>query len=656
MTIQSFPPLPLVLAGPLLRLVEPHRLVLWLAVREPVAVRVVLDCGAGDGWALWVAPGEAGCRCISAGEGLHYLLLELALEPALPVGSLIGYGLWLRPLADPQGEWQGWDSWAADLCYPGREMPCFRVPERIDALLHGSCRKPHHAPGDGLAQADRLLGRILDAGDGDADLPAWPSLLVLSGDQIYADDVAGPMLRAIHQLIGRLGLPDEPLPGTDAGPLASAADMYAHPRGYYGRETLLPRREGRRDLIDILFGGVEKPIFTSDTAHNHLITLGEVLAMYLLVWSPACWAGVDLRPPSGLGDAALRQYAEERVAVEEFAGYLSAVRRVLAHLPTAMIFDDHDITDDWNLSREWEDVVYGQPFSRRVIGNALIGYLINQAWGNRPETFGDAVMERLSEVLTAPGGEGHDACIEELLRFEQWHYEWCTTPPLVVIDSRTRRWRSESSAERPSGLMDWEALTDLQHRLRDLPAVLLVSPAPIFGVKLIEAIQRVFTWFGKPLMVDAENWMAHPGAAAVIINIFRHRKTPERFVILSGDVHYSFVYDVELRGRGHSPRIWQICSSGLRNEFPPRLLTTLDHLNRWLYSPRSPLNWFTLRRRMRVSPRKPEGTPHGRRLLEGSSIGLVELDEMGAPWRIRELLADGRLAEFSRREAESRWE
>ena len=29
---------------------------------------------------------------------------------------------------------------------------------------------------------------------------------MMSGDQVYADDVAGPTLRAIHALIERLGL------------------------------------------------------------------------------------------------------------------------------------------------------------------------------------------------------------------------------------------------------------------------------------------------------------------------------------------------------------------------------------------------------------------------------------------------------------------
>jgi hypothetical protein len=59
---------------------------------------------------------------------------------------------------------------------------------------------------------------------------------------------------------------------------------------------------------------------------------------------------------------------------------------------------------------------------------------------------------------------------------------------------------------------------------------------------------------------------------------------------------------------------------------------------------------------MRVIPRKPEGTAHGRRLLNGSGVGLVELDEQGVPWRIRQILHQGRFVGFSRRDAESHWD
>lgn len=647
----------------MLRRVEARRIALWLASSRPVRPRITLHPGTGAPIRLEPAPGSAACRVLRAGERLHYLLLDLALDEDLPAGCWIGYQLELTATDDPGAGWLDWTDWARDLCYPGRDMPGFVFAPRVAALLHGSCRRPHHDGGDGLVRVDRLLAELIDKDAMDAEpapgtdgLPGWPSALVMTGDQIYADDVAGPMLRAIHALIARLGLPVERLAGVEEAGVHDADDLYRHPACYYRRETLLPRHKRNYALIEVLFGGVEKPVFTSASAHNHLITLAEVLAMYLLAWSPAAWTGLQFDPPAHLGEDDARLYARERTAIEAFVAELPAVRRALAHVPVAMIFDDHDITDDWNLSREWEEIAYEHPFSRRVIGNALLAYAVNQAWGNRPEAFDDALFDLVRHSLAAPGQATHEACIAALLHFEDWHYTWPTTPPLVVIDTRTRRWRSETAARRPSGLMDWESLTDLQHVLRDLPAVLLVSPAPIFGVKLIEAIQRVFTWFGHPLMVDAENWMAHPGSAQVILNIFRHRRTPQHFVVLSGDVHYSFVYDVELRGRVRGPDIWQICSSGVRNEFPPRLLAVLDRLNRWLYSPRSLLNWFTRRRHMRVIPRRPEGVAAGRRLLNGSGIGLVELDAEGVPWCIRELLADGHTLAFTREEDASRWD
>jgi hypothetical protein len=204
-----------------------------------------------------------------------------------------------------------------------------------------------------------------------------------------------------------------------------------------------------------------------------------------------------------------------------------------------------------------------------------------------------------------------------------------TQSGVISLDTGTQRWRSESNANKPSGLMDWEALSLLQQSLIDQPDIILVSPAPIYGVKMIETIQRFFTFLGFPLMVDAENWMAHSGTANVMLNIFRHKKTPPHFIILSGDVHYSFFYEITHRFRRNKSRIFQITASGIKNQFPTKLLNILESLNRYLYGVYSPLNWFTKRRHMKVCVRKPQRNKNkkvsNKTLVNRSAIGLITI-------------------------------
>ncbi|WP_439860216.1 alkaline phosphatase D family protein [Pseudomonas sp. MBLB4136] len=634
MSATANPPLPPVLAGPLLRRLQPERLVLWLVGSRALSLRLQLSYGEQG-----QAPeqrdhvlDDSQCRVLQVGEHAFVHLIDLQLDSPLPCNVRIDYDLLI---AGDHGPAQSIAEWAPHLLYEGAARPNFVLRARLDQLLHGSCRKPHHPAADGLLCADRLLAQAHEP-------EQRPALLLMSGDQIYADDVSGPMLRAIHQLIERLGLFGERLEGA----LVEDSDaLYAHEVGYYQRAELLPALEHNDSLRERFFGGVKKPIFTTSSADNHLVTLAEMLAMYLLVWSPTPWTLLGSHRPQ-LDAERARRYESERQHVEDFRDGLDRVARALAHLPSLMIFDDHDVTDDWNLSAQWEETAYGHAFSKRIIGNALIAYLLCQGWGNDPQPFAEA-LQRIEAMSAARDGRNHldsgaqDALIDSLLRFHHWHYVLPSEPALLVLDTRTRRWRSERKRKRPSGLMDWEALCELQQALLDHRAAIIVSPAPIFGVKLIEAVQRLFTWIGHPLMVDAENWMAHRGAAQVILNIFRHSRTPGCYVVLSGDVHYSFVYQVLIRHRKSAPHIWQITSSGLKNEFPPRLLDWFDRLNRWLYSPRSPLNWLTKRRRMRVVPRIPSRSKAGERLWNGAGLGQVLFDEQGQPKEIIQLNADG---------------
>ncbi|MBB3104485.1 alkaline phosphatase D family protein [Azomonas macrocytogenes] len=624
--------LPPVLSGPLLRRLEASRLVLWLVGSRQLraTLQLIYEDSESGSTELNLPLDASCCRYIPIGQHAWVHLIEISLESKLPTNVYIHYDLLIEgagSIAD----------WAPHLLYPGQSKPSFVRRDRHDHLLHGSCRKPHCPSKDGLGQVDALLGSTLDRPQ---DRPA---LLILSGDQIYADDVAGPLLVAIHRLIECLGLYGETLEGAEVD---SSDALYVHPKTYYRREELLPDYTANEELRERFFGGVRKPIFTTASAANHLITLAEIMAMYLLVWSPTPWRLIEPIIPANLPQEKLEHYRSQETIIRSFAHDLPQAARAMAQIPCLMIFDDHDVTDDWNLSARWEDNVYNHPFSRRIVGNALLAYLLCQGWGNAPEYFGE-LLEHTQALLAHRDARqylplaSHDRIIDRLLAFKHWHYRIAGQPSLIVLDTRTRRWHHERQRIQPSGLLDWEALCELQTELIDEKSVVIVSPAPMFGVKLIEAVQRIFTWAGHPLMVDAENWMAHRGAAQVMLNIFRHSRTPANYVILSGDVHYSFTYEILIRHRDAGPRIWQITSSGIKNQFPENLLNWFDRLNRWLYSPRSPLNIFTKRRRMQVTPRIPSRSKHGERLWNSAGIGQVYLDEQGRPTQIRQLNADG---------------
>ncbi|SPJ33868.1 hypothetical protein [Kushneria phyllosphaerae] len=623
--------LPEVIAGPMLRRLLPERMTLWLVASKALALTLVLERSGKRSVRLPLDHQQ--CHQLRIGEHAVVHMIDVALCPTLDEGEIFHYDL----LIESEGQYRGIADWAPQLCHDGENLLTVRHAMTLASIAHGSCRRPHHDAPDGLARLDRQLH------DQRATPEKWPSLLMMSGDQIYADDVAGPMLLAINALVARLGLYHERF---ESAEISDSRTLLQDP-WLYQRNRLLPATAENRLLQRYFFRGKKKPIFTAAGADNHLISLSEILAMYLLVWSPIAWQLIDIKTPA-LEDKAAARFEKEHQALEHFIDELPAVRRVLAHLPTWMIFDDHDVTDDWNLTAQWEEAALGHPFSRRIMGNAMIGYLICQGWGNAPEHFEVDLMAHLQTSLHTREERDHDALIDALLDFDHWHYTLPTRPAMVILDTRTRRWHNERAPHKPSGLMDWEALTELQQELMGHDAVIMVSAAPVFGVKLIETVQRVFVWLNHPLLVDAENWMSHRGAAHVMLNIFRHRHTPKNFTVLSGDVHYSFAYDVQLRGQHQRPSIWQVTSSGIRNEFPNTLLNVLDRINRWLFAARSPVNWLTKRRHMRIKPRQPDNRSPGERLVNKAGIGLLHLDDQGRPREIIQLGGNNHDVRFER--------
>ncbi|MGO1297697.1 MAG: alkaline phosphatase family protein [Vibrio sp.] len=604
---------PLLLAGPILRQCTATSVVIWLATSQPLAGTVTLSHHHPSKQLITLSFDEV--QQYQVGEHAWVSLIELTGEFATDqiycyhINTQYGSLVELYPSLLAEDETQ----------------LTFYLSGRADHILHGSCRNPHDPCRDALLTVSQSLVKTAPQDR--------PDLIMMSGDQIYADHVAGAMLAAIHTVIDKLGLYNEALP---EALVADADALYDHPLCYFHRDQILPRFDPNGTVLNTR---QPKPIFTSTDNENHLITFGEFTAMYLLVWSKVLWQQYDLinvhqhhkhGAYQQLSKVHQDEWLSERTILTEFIDGLPALQSMMAHIPIYMIFDDHDVTDDWNLTDGWEYASQTHPFSRRIIGNALLSYWFFQGWGNAPHAFDDTFHHYVTRYCQSPDNTQQNALIDHVHEFKQWHYITDTSPSMVVLDTRTRRWRSESNVNRPSGLMDWEALMELQQAIENKDKVIIVSAAPMFGVKFIEALQRVMTWLGKPLMVDAENWMAHPGCANALMNIFTHSRTPSNYVILSGDVHYSFAYDIKLRSRNSSPNIFQITCSGFKNQFPEPLLTLCDYADAILYSPHSPLNKLTKRKRLEIRKRHPSGKTF-RHLYNHTAVGVLKLADSGKP-------------------------
>ncbi|MCG3845908.1 alkaline phosphatase D family protein [Photobacterium damselae] len=623
--------LPLVVAGPILRKVTADSLNFWLVTTEALVGEVQIY-HSDEPEAFYRTEIDLKDQ-IQVGEKAWIVLLQLS--GTFPLDEPLEY-----EIITQQG---AISSLLPQLLYPQEQRLSFVIHSRADYVLHGSCRNPHYPGPDSLVAADN---KIMNQA-----IKERPCLLMMSGDQIYADHVAGPMLVAIMQVIEILGLHSEEFHQSAVSDIQA---LYLRPDNLYGREGLLPHYIDEYSLLSKLFPNRSSPIFSSRECENHLISLAEFIAMYLLVWSPILWEFIELDSleqqnfvinGEQLNEKYQQKWRCEKTTITDFVQGLPQVQRLFSHIPTYMIFDDHDITDDWNLTVGWEHAAYSNLFSRQIIGNGLIAYWLCQGWGNAPEYFGDEFQLPIRCYFANPTYENQSILIDQLYRFERWHYTIEIKPKVVVLDTRTRRWRSESKMNKPSGLMDWEALMEFQQELLHQESVIIVSAAPMFGVKFIEMLQRMMTALGQPLLIDAENWMAHPGSANSLISIFTHTKTPTNFVILSGDVHYSFAYDIKLRFRRNSPNIYQITCSGFKNEFPNGLLRFCDLMDRLLYSPHSPLNLFTKRKRLKIEKRDPDVNGH-HRLINQCSIGELHLDSKGQPSSISILTGEGKTISF----------
>jgi len=433
--------------GPILRRTQPDLVTICLATYGAMDLRFsVRERGAP----AWLAHDD-GPLVVQATPVLTFHFAHIRPTHALPTGVLLEYGIGVK---GPGGvDYAPFEAVVrADLLsYRGNALPTF-VLQSSGAPLHvlyGSCRKIHDAKGgktDTLASGDAVVERAF------ASASRRPTVLCLGGDQIYADDVHDIVRQEIAVLSLRLqaGVREE---------LPDAATM-----GAGGRERFLKRYAK----------------FTSDDLMNHVARFSEYLALYGLMWNGRNWR---------------RQYRE----LEHFTKTLPSARRLLANVPTYMIFDDHDVTDDWNLDLRWYEAVKRAPLGKRIVANALMAYWLCQGYGNDPDGFGPLLTKELAQLIEKRMKRYGDA-EERFWKLDRWEFATPTTPFVYFLDTRTQRGArndppgTEKGA--PAYLKSRDSWTATMSRLEPMlrrqgPSVplVLVSAAPVFGFRWVEALQ-----------------------------------------------------------------------------------------------------------------------------------------------------------------------
>jgi hypothetical protein len=544
--------LPLVLAGPILRRVEPARVVVWLATTRAARVRLEVRGGGGEGELLGAGTAES----VQVGRRLFvHLVAAVPRAAAFPAGELLGYDVEAMP---DSGEGGGR---LADLgmldepdtiVYPGLRLPTFLLAPADDAslgILHGSCRLLHGEGEDAMLCADELLAARAQ------DVARRPRALFLTGDQIYADDVAAPLVGHVRQIASDLvGPADErSLPGCP--PLSQV------PLG------------GRTELA------AERARLTGPNVENHLLTFGEFAAMYVTAWNERTWPerlpSADEALDAGNSPRALRarrRYEQQARNLERARSALPAARRVLANVPTYMIFDDHDVTDDWNLTAEWREAVAASPTGRRVVANALAAYWLFQGWGNDPDSYDDAFKGAVTGFLVGDRGVSAATFEERLWSFDRWSYVAPTTPPAVVLDTRTQRsYDSERGAARLVGPGEQRRVLQLAHEARatgrgdtESPLV-LVSAVPVYGLELQERRQKFLADKVGPYQIDFEAWHSNLQGLVDFMRMLAEQSAPPWCLLLSGDVHYGCNVQAGFWVGSRSLPLVQLISSSLKH-------------------------------------------------------------------------------------------
>jgi hypothetical protein len=273
------------------------------------------------------------------------------------------------------------------------------------------------------------------------------------------------------------------------------------------------------------------------------------------------------RDPSEPPGSELKDY-EEYAHLYRLAWSDPANRWLLSTLPSAMIFDDHDIRDDWNTSWTWRQQMEATDWWHERVVAGLGSYWVYQHLGNLGAA--DRQEDKLWRSISDHAGDDELDITEALDDLadradrEPTSYRWSYSRDfddqarLVVVDSRAARVlepdRRSMLDDEEMAWLDERMRGDVDHLLVGTSLPLLMGPGlhhvEAFGEALAQgAWGRLGSKVGEVFRqnADLEHWAAFQGGfvqvASMVVDVAsgRRGRTPRSVTFLSGDVHHSYL-------------------------------------------------------------------------------------------------------------------
>jgi hypothetical protein len=263
-----------------------------------------------------------------------------------------------------------------------------------------------------------------------------------------------------------------------------------------------------------------------------------------------------------------------------------AIRWLLSTVPSAMIFDDHEVGDDWNISAAWVEEIRQQPWWNDQIVGGYASYWIYQHLGNlSPEDLEkDDLCNKIKDADDAwPILSDFAYRTHRDADGTRWSYHRdLGNIRLLMMDSRGGRVleedrRSMVDADEWAWIED-KATGGFDHLILGTSLPLLLGPGMHYLQSWDERLcsgawGRGAAWWGEGLRrsQDLDHWASFRDSFAAMVGLLGRvasgESSPSTVLILSGDVHHGYLAEATFES-GAKSRVYQAVCSPLRNALP----------------------------------------------------------------------------------------